>query len=212
MQTMYPPLLGTQHIRMRRQPHFGEHDPCLAPQLFDESTPHLICIPFPGSTDNNILWTLPSEIDFEPIEGHKLAEDPIGHLPKHLLDRLSEEYTHIVLALGARDSSSSKAPVSATNDPKVKEYRSRIHYLLSHLQSPLKFSEALMVWHIIQCNCLELHARITWIQSIAPKFKAPSAWMVPSPLNVVGAITADLKIAEYCFRVRLFFPFHFFRC
>lgn len=66
-----------------------------------------------------------------------------------------------------------------------------------------------MVWHIIQCNCLELHARITWIQSIAPKFKAPSAWMVPSPLNVVGAITADLKIAEYCFRVRLFFPFHF---
>lgn len=203
MDTMYPPLLGTQHICMRRQLHFGEHDPCLAPQLFDERTPHLTCIPFPGSTDNNILWMLPSENDFEPIEGHKLAKDPIGHLPQHLLDHLNDEYTRILLGLGAgaRDSSSLKTSVSAANDPKVKEYRSRIRYLLSHLQSPSKFGEALMVWHIVQCNCLELDARITWIQSIALKFRAPSVWKVPLPLKVVGAITADLKIAEYCFWV-----------
>lgn len=203
---MTEPLLGIQTIRLRRDFHYGEHDPLFMPQPFDESTPHLMCIWFPGSGDNSIFWTLLTEDLFEPIAGQALSSNPLGRLPSEQITQLHGAYENILLYV------SSPAPVKApfdaptsaalTKDPKVKEYSSRFRYLLNRLYSPSIFAKALMVWRISQRLLLELDARITWLQLIAPVFLGPhSSWETRPLCSVVGALASRPDIAENCYRV-----------
>lgn len=70
MDTLTEPLIGDLNIRLRRDFHYGEHDPLYMPQPFNEATAHLACIPFPGTGANTIYWSFPDEASFEPIAGH----------------------------------------------------------------------------------------------------------------------------------------------
>ncbi|KAJ3765315.1 hypothetical protein FB446DRAFT_795176 [Lentinula raphanica] len=149
---------------------------------------------------------------FKPINGFKLAAEPIGHLPKEMIEALEHEYMMTIRDLHALLPSSpslatsySSSPAtslpSASNDSKVKMYRSRIQYLLGHLKHEAStFSETLMAWRICQRVCLELRARITWIQSVEPQWGVHQACKVPSMRAVIGALTDWPDIAECCLR------------
>lgn len=141
-------------MRLRRQFHYGEHDPCFSPQPFDMQTPHLSLLRFPGpgTGDNHmtIWWSIPSEEDFEPIDGHKLSPNPLGYLPKAHIDILKSMSDLLTLS-----------NMKMVTNLKVKEYCSRLHYLFTHLSTLATFSEALMVFCLIQRNCLELDGTST---------------------------------------------------
>ncbi|KAJ3831485.1 hypothetical protein F5878DRAFT_667501 [Lentinula raphanica] len=211
------PLLGTQDIRLRANYLYGEHDPLLHPQPYDPAVPHLPLIPLPEL--DQILWIFPDKTMFNPIDGFKLAAEPIGHLPKEMIEALEHEYMNIVRDLLAPvpmsssstiDSSSLTTP-SARNDRKVKLYRNCIQYLLGHLRHEASnFSETLMAWRICQRVCLELRARITWIQSVEPRWGVLEVYRVPTKLIVVGALTDRPEIAENCLRVGI--PVWPYRC
>ncbi|KAJ3833209.1 hypothetical protein F5878DRAFT_665846 [Lentinula raphanica] len=205
------PLLGLQNVRLRANYLYGEHDPLLHPQPYDSAVPHLPLIPLPEL--DHILWLFPDESLFQPIDGFKLAAEPIGHLPKEMIEALEHEYMSIIRDLHASapssvspatsfSSSPSTTSPSAVNDGKVKIYRSRIQYLLGHLKHEAStFSESLMAWRICQRVCLELRARITWIQSVEPRWGVHQAYRVPSLRAVIGALTDRPEIAESCLRV-----------
>ncbi|KAJ3737975.1 hypothetical protein EV360DRAFT_91015, partial [Lentinula raphanica] len=98
-------------------------------------------------------------------------------------------------------STSSLPPQSARSDPQVKSYRGQISYLLGHLRSiPSSFSESRMIFAMCQRCCLELDARITWVQVVAPSWGQMEAWRVPKIRKVVGAISSHPLIVESCFR------------
>ncbi|KAJ3757395.1 hypothetical protein EV360DRAFT_71186 [Lentinula raphanica] len=201
------PLLGTQNVRLRANYLYGEHDPLLHPQPFNPAVPHLPLIPLPEL--DQILWIAPDETLFQPIDGFKLAAEPIGHLRKEMIEALEHEYMNIVRDLLApapmsspstMDSSSPTSP-SARNDQKVKVYRSHIQYLLGHLtHEASNFSETFMAWRMCQRVCLELRARITWIQSVQPQWGVLEVYRVPTLRAVVGALTDRPEIAENCLR------------
>lgn len=209
METMTEPLLGPQSIRLRRDFHYREHDPLFMPQPFHQSTPHLMCIRFPGTGDNSIFWLLPTEDLFEPIPGHALSNTPLGRLPIENIKKLNSEFEGMVLCQSspapAGAPKNAPSPTSLSKDTKIKEYSSRFRYLMDRLSSPAIFLEALMLWQIAQRILLELDARITWLQFIAPVFLGPhSSWEVPPMLEVVGALAFCPEIAENCFRVSCF--------
>lgn len=186
-------LLGVQDIRLREGLHFGEHDPCFSPQLFNLSlAPHLALIPFPGTLEHNIFWVSPTEDQFEPIPGQCLSPVPLGRITEPLMTMLERCYLDMVAAPKA---------LAAKNDSKGREYRTRIRILSSRLLSPATYQQAVMVWRLIQRNCLELHALITWMADIKPIWGTKHAWKTEELSEVVGAITDKREIVEYCFRV-----------
>lgn len=186
-------LLGVQNIRLREGLHFGEHDPCFAPQPFNLSlAPYLALIPFPGTLDHKIFWVCPTEEEFEPIAGQRLSPVPLGRISESLVTTLEKCYLDMV---------ASPRAAASKNDPKGREYRTRIRILSSRLLSPATFQQALVVWRLIQRNCLELHAHITWTADIKPIWGTEHAWKTEELAEVVGAITDKREIVEYCFRV-----------
>ncbi|KAJ3729556.1 hypothetical protein C8R42DRAFT_715841 [Lentinula raphanica] len=184
------------------------------PQPFSLKTPHLPLIRRPdSSSDLNILWARPEEYQFYPIDGFKLAAQPIGHLLAPMVDALEHAYFEIVERMASwalaptptpsssYTSSSDTPPQSSRSDPQVKSYRGQISYLLGHLQTiPSSFLETRMIFAMCQRCCLELDARITWVQSIAPSWGQMEAWRVPKIREVVGAISSQPLIVESCFR------------
>jgi hypothetical protein len=153
-------LLGIQNIRLRKELHYGEHDPCFSPQPFHEETPHLPLIPFPGSSEGatDVLWVIPSEDDFEPIAGQTFSPTPVGLISKNCIDQLDVELTRISnrTSIPPRPSSSSTGeddhanPRQPSTDHKVQTYRTRIRYLLQRLWAPSVYNEAVMMWRIAQ--------------------------------------------------------------
>lgn len=156
-------------------------------------TPHLALIPFAGGShsSSSIFWTLPSEDEFEPIDGHKLSHTPLGRIPSHYLNQLEVQYN----ALPAHS--------NLNADPKIRDYRRTFRQLVDRLNSPATFIEALMAWRIAQRNCLELEARILWINEVKPESAQLQSWEVHPLREVVGAITDKLTTAEHLYRVGL---------
>lgn len=186
-------LLGVQNIRLREGFHFGEHDPCFAPQPFNLSlVPHLALIPFPDSMDTNILWVFPTEDEFELIPGHLLSPIPLGRISQDLITILEKCFFDMV--------ASQKSPMSNAH-PKGREYRACIRILISRLLLPATFKQAVMLWRLTQHNCLELHAHISWMADVKPSWGTEHAWKTDSLRSVVGAITDKRDVVEYCFRV-----------
>ncbi|KAJ3833072.1 hypothetical protein F5878DRAFT_665976 [Lentinula raphanica] len=212
------PIWGTQDVRLRKQLHFGEHDPNFNPQFFSSSRPYLPLIRIPDLDDYlKILWYFPSEADFEPIDGFKMASVPIGRFPKIQLEALEHAlvtiYTRIDDAKFASSSSSSDSllptptPALSTiasslrSHPKLKEYQGRIRYLLSQLTTAAApYSESLMIWCICQRNLLQMDAFITWALFIEPSWGKAEAWRTQPLRPVIGTITDQPLIAEQCFR------------
>ncbi|KAJ3729252.1 hypothetical protein C8R42DRAFT_637531 [Lentinula raphanica] len=91
MDVLTAPLLGPQTIFLRQQMHYGEHDPCLVAQPFSSQTPWLSVIQYPYADGyaSAIPWVLPVKEEFEPIDGHKLAENPLGTIPVHYTTELN---------------------------------------------------------------------------------------------------------------------------
>ncbi|KAJ3780400.1 hypothetical protein GGU10DRAFT_337203 [Lentinula aff. detonsa] len=170
------PLLGKQNICLCQNYLYSEHDPLLMPQPHNIHVPHLPLILNPSiPSEFGILWIVAD-----------------------LLKALEQTYTNIVLKIA--NTSSSSRP-SARSDHNVQTYRRRFQYLSGYFKhTASSYSESLMAWSICQCICLELNARITWVQSVAPIWGKMDAWRVPVVHNVVGALTDNAEVAEKCFR------------
>lgn len=201
MNMLTEPLLGIQEIRLRRDLHYGEHDPLLMPQLYNSSIPHLSCIPLASAADNTIMWRLPSEDDFEPIDGHKLSAIPLGLFTKTLVGHLSHEYHNVLSGIDSQPNTNNIACPSLSADSKIKDYRSRARYLLNQLACPATFKRARMTWRIAQRVCLELAGRIIWLRDINQNFSTSHAWLVPETRQVIGCLTEDPYVVENCYRV-----------
>ncbi|KAJ3780132.1 hypothetical protein GGU10DRAFT_381130 [Lentinula aff. detonsa] len=168
------------------------------PQPHNFHVPHLPLILNPSiPSEFGILWIVAGEDQFELLDGFKLASEPIGHFNEDLLKALEQMYTNIVLKIA--NTSSSSCP-SARSDHNVQTYRRRFQYLSGYLKhTVLSYSESLMAWSICQHICLELDARITWVQLVAPIWGKMDAWWVPVVRDVVGALTDNAEVAEKCF-------------
>ncbi|KAF9064977.1 hypothetical protein BDP27DRAFT_1425270 [Rhodocollybia butyracea] len=128
MDTQVPLLVGMQHIRLQRHFNFGEHDPIFMPQPFDLCVTHLALIRKPSlEGEHKILWALPDKSEFEPIDGFKLTDVPIGHLPAWY----SEGLNHSLMTFTSNLDSQLVDPASSSNqlsmpplclDLKIKEY------------------------------------------------------------------------------------------
>ncbi|KAJ3751683.1 hypothetical protein EV360DRAFT_89480 [Lentinula raphanica] len=186
MEVLTVPLLGRQTISLRQQMHYGEHDPCLVAQPFSSQMPWLSVIQYPYTDGyaSAIPWVLPVEEEFEPIDGHKLAENPLGTIPVH--------YTH-----RPSIASQSSEPVYKK---RMNDYSSRLRYLLTKLASPLLFDEAIHCWVTAQRNLLELEALHLWFSEVQPTFDTPSIGKIPPTRNVVGAFTDRGDVAEKLYR------------
>lgn len=186
------PLLGTQRIRLRKQLHFGEHNPSLCPQPFNIHTAHLTLIQFPGPSEfvSDILWRTPGGDEFELITGHTLSNFPLGRIPSKYLMLLEAEYNTL------------PAHSNIIADLKIRDYCCTIRQMLDRLASPATFTEALMTWCLAQQNCLELEARILWVTEVQPQSLRLQSWEVQPVHNVVGAITENFSVADrlYCVR------------
>lgn len=197
MTTMPHLPFGNQNIRLRRQLHYGEHDPCLVPQPFNINARHLSLIRFPGGdTDTTIFWTYPSELEFEPIDGQRLSDTPLGRIPSSYTDTLNQLFHQLTIS-----SASSTYASDVSNDSSVKDYRRRYRSLVARLQHPATLTEALATWRLAQVNFLELEARILWLTSVKPIYMVENSWETHSLRNVVGAVTDRLNTAESLFRV-----------
>lgn len=186
MQTLpESPLLGVQSICLCYGLHYGEHDPCFAPQPFNFTlAPHLALISYPGLLDTNVLWVSPTEDKFEPIAGHRLSPVPLGHISSDLVSLLEREFLDI---LASPDSKVAKG------DRKGNEYCTRIRILISRLVAPTTFQQAVMTWRLVQQNCLELRALVVWLSAVKPTFTGEHAWktrrqtlQLVAPLPVSG--------------------------
>lgn len=199
MDTLPEILLGEQDIRLRRDFHYGKHDPLFVPQLYNSLIPHLMCIPLAGTIDSNIMWYLPSDKEFEAIPGHKLSSVPLDLIIPTLVEHLSNEYHCFVLQFTSSDT----VRPSISTDAKIRDYHSRMNYLLNRLACPTTFNQARMVWRIAQRVALELHGRITWLSQIDGRFTTAYTGIVPETCFIVGCYTEDPLIVESCYRVRV---------
>ncbi|KAJ3725284.1 hypothetical protein C8R42DRAFT_640173 [Lentinula raphanica] len=204
MEVLTVPLLGRQTISLRQQMHYAEHDPCLVAQPFSSQTPWLSVIQYPYAYGyaSAIPWHLPVEQEFEPIDGHKLAENPLGLIPDHYTTELNRYF----LALNATASTHRPSIASQSSEPvykkRMNDYSSRLRYLLTKLASPLLFDEAIHCWVTAQRNLLELEALHLWFSEVQPSFDTPTIGKIPPLRNVVGALTDRGDLAEKLYRLR----------
>jgi hypothetical protein len=170
------------------------------PQPFDWSTAHLALISTPTSSgEHKVLWALPDESEFEPIDGFKLADVPIGRLPIMYSEALNHSLITFMSNLEARANQPSETP-SLHLDSKIKEYRHTAHFLISHLASTnCTYSEAVMALRFCQGALLELEARITWLKYVAPKFKQTEAWKSSPLCSVISAMSDKADAVKCCF-------------
>lgn len=197
MSTIPPLVLNSptspQHVRLRHQLHYGEHDFLLNAQPISTSLPHHVLIRYPGAgNDTLIFWALPQDDDFEAIEGQRLSSTPLGRISSTLIDQLHAEYVRLF---------TSSSTTGIANDPEIKSLRPRVRHLFSQLSVPSLFDQAVMRWRIAQRMILLLEARITWLIEVKPTFSEPNAYKVHSLRNVVGAITEDPLAVERLYRV-----------
>lgn len=158
MQCLSQPLLGPQQIRMCQQLHYGKHDPCLVAQPFNEEVAYLCLIPYPLSSHvvSMAPWFLPSESDFEPIEGHKLSQNPLGLITELHVDDL--EFYYHSLSTTFSQLAPSQMSISSAKRSRLNDYKNRICFLLSRLRTPMLWDEAIHCWVVAQRNALELEA------------------------------------------------------
>lgn len=207
-------IWGHQQVRLRRNYHYGEHDPLLMPQYLDPRVIYLSLIRLPDAEPPfHILWRRPEEDEFEVMDGFKLAELPIGRLQKEFVEALERAYHQLYHSVNdARPSSSSDTPAtpSLRSDSKFKDYCGRIRFLLAHLTTAvLPFSEALMCSCVCQRNILEMDAYITWMLYVKPTWGEAHSWRKTKTRSVVGGITDKPDLTEHCFRASNFFLLSF---
>lgn len=201
METLPHPLLGVQQIRMRKQFHYGEHDPNLVAQPFNEQIPYLCLIPYPYTTDatNTTVWYMPQESTFEPIDGHRLSQDPLGLLPDNDVRLLEMQFHDLTTSFSQLPPS--QISVSSAQSSRMKDYKTRIRFLINRLRTPMLWAEAIQCWVFAQrCN-LELKALQTWVTSVGPIWDSQPAFAVHALRDVVGALTEQPVVAQKLYQV-----------
>jgi hypothetical protein len=139
--TTIPPLIlnsasNPQHVRLRKQLHYGEHDMLLNAQPINHTLPHHALIRFPGSGNStHVFWALLQEDDFEPIDGQRLSGAPLGRFSSILIEQLHTKFMNLFTL--------SAAPRYA-NDIEIKTLRPRICHLFTQLSVPSLFEQAIM--------------------------------------------------------------------
>ncbi len=205
MDTMTDLHLGNQNIRMRKEYHFGEHDPCFTPQPFNSRTSHLTCLQFPQSVNvgfSEFMWFLPRPDDFTLINSN-VSSVCLGVIRQDLHNVLSNQFLKIKKHVSAVLNSSAEGTDSnkrIKGDTKLWDYWARIQYLLGRMSAPSTYEEAAMTWRLTQRLCLKFDARLTWISRVQDMFYTPDARQLPLQ-PVVGAITDWLDVALNCYRV-----------
>ncbi|KAJ3779433.1 hypothetical protein GGU10DRAFT_338030, partial [Lentinula aff. detonsa] len=76
---LFSPMLqpNERRVRLRKDNHFGQHDPLFCPQPFVPSQAHLALIRAPSADTSHkwaLAWKLPTESDFEPVDVDCIAK------------------------------------------------------------------------------------------------------------------------------------------
>lgn len=191
---LYLPPLGSCRVHMRRNNHFGCHDPLLYPQPFSSKTAHLALIKTPSPDPQHKFysaWVTPTDRHFieQPSSGicsglgtleetfrselEALAKNVLKHMPS--LHVGSDEY----LVLGS----------------------TQIKRLLDRLHLPASQEELFLRVACLQRQILELNARNHWL---GPKWKerindAKARRKIHEPIDIIGAFTEDLDHLDMLF-------------
>ena len=200
MKTLSHPLLGNQQIRMRQQLHFGEHDSCLVAQPFNEQTAYLCLIPYPYTSNatNTAPWTVPSESAFEPIDGHRPSQNPLGLIPEDSVCALETHFHDLSTSFSQLPPS--ERSISSFHSSRMKDYKNRIRFLLNRLRTPMLWDEAIHCLVCAQCCALELEALQSWVTSVGPTWDT-QPFVVHALRDVVGALTEQPAVAQKLYQV-----------
>ncbi|KAE9388155.1 hypothetical protein BT96DRAFT_1004446 [Gymnopus androsaceus JB14] len=195
MKTLLHLLLGNQQICMRQQLHFGEHDPCLVAQPFNKQTAYLCFIPYPYTSNatNTAPWTVPSESAFEPINGHRLSQNPLGLIPEDSVCALEMHFHNLLTSFSQLPPS--ERSISSFHSLRMKDYKNRIRFLLNCLRTPMLWDEAIHCLVCAQHCALELEALQTLVTSVGLTWDT-QPFVVHALRDVVGTLTEQPAVAQ----------------
>ncbi|KAE9385828.1 hypothetical protein BT96DRAFT_949558 [Gymnopus androsaceus JB14] len=200
MKTLSHPLLGNQQI----------------PQPFNEQTAYLCLIPYPYTLNatNTAPWTVPSESAFEPINGHRPSQNPLGLIPEDSVCALETHFHNLSTSFSQLPPS--ERSISSFHSSRMKDYKNWIRFLLNRLRTPMLRDEhcaleleALQTWNWIRFllnrlrtpmlrdeRCaLELEALQTWVTSVGPTWDT-QPFVVHALRDVIGALTEQPAVAQ----------------
>lgn len=212
-------LLGVRDIRQRADAYFGQDDPALHPQYFDNRVSHLCCIPQQSLriTDNHAFWYTPIEsTDFELETSGGISQD-VGRLRSSCREDLRIAATTLLelcdndLQLQHND--------ALRKDRTTLTLRNNLRYFLRRLNLLASFRETLALYRHAARIALELQARIIWLTLVRWRYYhlqvpgKPDGTLAgfdddPSKITItrcVGALTTDLAVAENLYRVCFLF-------
>ncbi|KAJ3978883.1 hypothetical protein F5890DRAFT_1559526, partial [Lentinula detonsa] len=156
---LFSPMLqpNERQVRLRKDNHFGQHDPLFFPQPFVPSQAHLALIRAPSADTSHkwaLAWKLPTESDFEPVDVDCIAKG-LGLLTNTL-------YSDLAALAGIVRGRLASCKEYTRDDPDVYLLFAslQIQRLLDQLKvvSPLK--DIFLRVAVLQRNILELDARI----------------------------------------------------
>ncbi|KAE9382439.1 hypothetical protein BT96DRAFT_952183, partial [Gymnopus androsaceus JB14] len=150
---------------------------------------------------------MPQESTFEPIDGHRLSQDPLGLLPDNDVRLLEMQFHDLTTSFSQLPPS--QISVSSAQSSRMKDYKTRIRFLINRLRTPMLWAEAIQCWVFAQrCN-LELKALQTWVTSVGPIWDSQPAFAVHALRDVVGALTEQPVVAQKLYQAGI--PVWFFR-
>ncbi|KAK1224724.1 hypothetical protein PQX77_012356 [Marasmius sp. AFHP31] len=193
MDVLYTPPINECRVRLRKALHFGQDDPLFHPQPFNRPIAHLAIVRTPSPDPDHRLsaaWVRPTSEDFEQRAALDVCEG-LGRLSRALYWRFHAMASEIL------DRSASKR-----EDPYVSTQSTQLRSLLERLESQwatesvtfLRFTSA-------QRQCLELLARLDWIEGYRERFMARGVEgkAVSVDQEIMGAFSDDLDVVDCLF-------------
>jgi hypothetical protein len=187
MSLLYLPFLDKINVRLKRDNHYGVHDPLYYPQVFSKRTAHIAIILRPNLDPQDPYypaWMKPSSKEFIPdYQNSELVG--LGHLQQDFYLRLR--------AMCERVCKKITDEIVELNDRFVLEANSQLRTVLARLELPASENDLFMRVAWAQRLALELHARIRWIGKEWSKRlrDAKLRKRVHETVDVVGAFTED---------------------
>ncbi|KAK7461753.1 hypothetical protein VKT23_008183 [Stygiomarasmius scandens] len=164
MDVLYAPAVELCRTRMWKNRHFGKDDPLYFPQPYAESIGHLAVIPLPSLDvrhEHALAWHVPSKDEFSRLDPSK-PYSGLGTLHANIITQL-QEWSEPLLQCSRE--------ASVSTDHYVREGRNNLGRLLDFLDVPMSCEECFLRLACLQCQSLELLARLNWLEIFYPRLK-----------------------------------------
>ncbi|KAL0057410.1 hypothetical protein AAF712_015946, partial [Marasmius tenuissimus] len=193
MDILYAPPINECRVRLQKAFHFSQDDPLFHPQPFNRPIAHLAIMQTPSPDPDHHLsatWVRPTSENFEQRAALDVCEG-LGRLSRGLYWRFHAMTSKIL------ERSSSKK-----EDVYISVQSMQLRSLLERLESQWATeSVTFLRFTSTQRQCLELLARLDWIENYQERFMARGVKgkAAPADQEIMGAFLDDLDVVDRLF-------------